>query len=186
MFQPPVFAPLTAAECQARAQLDAPSLFRRLSAFMYEGVLLFGLVMIVGLVYGVLMQQRHGLAHRQGLQAALFLAFAAYFIGFWLKSGQTLAMKTWHLKLVREDGLPIRPMQAALRFVAAWLWFWPSLLINYWVQWHQTSEIVGMICTWVVVYAAMSLLLPQRQFLHDLLCGTRLIDTRPTESSATA
>jgi uncharacterized RDD family membrane protein YckC len=179
MLRPPVFASLSPAECQTRAQAPAPALARRLAAFVYEGVLLFGVVMTVGLLFGVLMEQRHGLAHRQGLQATLFVALAAYFIGFWLKNGQTLAMKTWQLKLVQANGLPVRPMQAASRFVAAWLWFLPSLLICYSVQWHQTSEIIGMICVWIAVYASLSLLLPQRQFLHDLLCGTRLIDTRP-------
>jgi uncharacterized RDD family membrane protein YckC len=186
MFRAPVFAPLTLVESQSRAKAAAPALARRLSAFVYEGVLLFGLVMAVGMLFGVLMQQRHGLIHRQGLQAVLFLAMAVYFIGFWLKSGQTLAMKTWHLKLVRADGMPVRPMQTACRFVAAWVWFCPSLLINYWVQWHQTSEILGMICGWIAVYAGLSFLLPQRQFLHDLLCGTRLIDTRPAVTSAPA
>ena len=178
MFRPPVYAPLSVPECKARAQAPAPALIRRMAAFVYEGVLLFGLVMAVGLVFGVLADQRHGLSHRAGLQVALFLALALYFIGFWLKNGQTLAMKTWHLKLVQANGMNPSPMQAALRFVASWLWFLPSLLLSYLAQWHQTSQIMAMLAIWVVVYASLCLLLPRRQFLHDLLVGTRLIDTR--------
>jgi hypothetical protein len=31
----------------------------------------------------------------------------------------------------------------------------------------------------VAGYSALALLHPQRQFWHDAVCGTRLIDTRP-------
>lgn len=179
MFRPPVFAPLNVAQCQERAQGNAPALVRRLAAFMYEGVLLFGIVVAVGLVFGVLMQQRHGLLHRQGLQVVLFLALAVYFIGFWIKHGQTLAMKTWHLKLVQANGAPPTPMQAALRFVACWLWFLPALLLSYLAHWHQASQYMAMVLVWMGVYAGLSFLLPRKQFLHDLLVGTRVIDTRP-------
>ena len=40
---------------------NTPRLFRRLAAFVYEGVLLFGVTMAAGYVYGVLTQQRHAL-----------------------------------------------------------------------------------------------------------------------------
>ena len=32
---------------------------------------------------------------------------------------------------------------------------------------------------WVAVWSLLSRFVPQRQFLHDQLAGTRLIDTRP-------
>jgi uncharacterized RDD family membrane protein YckC len=179
MLKPPASAPLSLAECQARAQSIAPALKRRMAAWLYEGVLLFGIVVPVGLVFGVLAQQRHGMVHREGLQATLFLAFSLYFIWFWVHGGQTLAMRTWHLRLVRQDGQPLRLMQAGLRCVASWAWFWPPLLLARLGSWHhQTSQIFTVMLLWIAVYAALSLFLPRRQFLHDWVCGTCLIDTR--------
>ena len=40
---------LSVQACAERARGTAPALRRRLAAFLYEGVLLFGLVMVVGL-----------------------------------------------------------------------------------------------------------------------------------------
>lgn len=149
-----------------------------MAAFLYEGVLLFGVVMGVGLTYSVAVQQRHALAHRQGMQAALFLALAVYFIWFWVTGGQTLAMKTWQLRLLRDDGLPLPLKQAAIRYVLSWAWFWPPLVLAWLAQWHQTAQIFGIMLGWILIYANLSRLQPQRQFLHDHACGTRLIDTR--------
>ena len=39
----------------------APGLARRLAAFIYEGVLLFGVTMIAGYLFSSLTQQRHAL-----------------------------------------------------------------------------------------------------------------------------
>ncbi len=33
-----------------------------------------------------------------------------------------------------------------------------------------------------LVYGGLALLHPQRQFVHDVLCGTRLIDVRPAKT----
>lgn len=149
-----------------------------MAAFLYEGVLLFGVVMGVGFAYSVAVQQHNAMQQREGMQAALFLALSAYFIGFWIHGGQTLAMKTWQLRVLRADGLPLSLQQAAIRYVLSWLWFWPPLLVCWLAQWHRKYEILGLMLVWIGMYAGLSKLTPQRQFLHDHLCKTRLIDTR--------
>ncbi|HEX5372019.1 MAG TPA: RDD family protein [Aquabacterium sp.] len=179
MSRPPVVPPLSLSACIERAQGTAAPLRRRMAAFIYEGVLLFGVLMAVGLVFGIAVGQRHAMHDRAGLQAAVFLSLSLYFIWFWIQGGQTLAMKTWHVRLVRADGLPVTLFQAALRFIMSWLWFWPSLLLSRLAGWHHSREIVGLLLIWIVIYAALSWLLPRRQFLHDVICRTRVIDTRP-------
>ncbi|MBC7939239.1 MAG: RDD family protein, partial [Chitinophagaceae bacterium] len=77
----------------------APGLMRRLACFVYEGVLLFGVVMLAGLLYGVLTDQRHALVGSTGLQVFVFLVLGLYFVWFWSRHGQTLAMRTWHLRV---------------------------------------------------------------------------------------
>lgn len=179
MLRPPLVPPLTLAQCMERAQGKGPTLGRRLFAMLYEGVLLFGVVMLVALVFALITDQKHALNHRQGLQASVFLALSAYFIWFWVQGGQTLAMKTWHVRLVRLDGHPLTMMQAAIRYVLSWLWFLPPLGLAWVAHWQQTREVAGLLAVWFIFYASMTWLLPQRQSLHDLICRTRLIDTRP-------
>ena len=65
----------------------APSLRRRMAAFVYEGVLLFGVVMIAGYLYSSLTQQRHALQGQTGLQAFLFVVLAIYFVASWSRGG---------------------------------------------------------------------------------------------------
>ena len=42
-----------------------------------------------------------------GLQAFLFLVLGLYFAWFWSHGGQTVAMKTWHIRLLTHDGRPV-------------------------------------------------------------------------------
>ncbi|NBX55368.1 MAG: RDD family protein, partial [Betaproteobacteria bacterium] len=69
-----------------------PTLFRRMACWLYEGMLLFGVIFIAGYLFSTLSQSRHGLSNRPGLQAFVVLVLAIYFTWFWHK-GQTLAMK---------------------------------------------------------------------------------------------
>ncbi|MDP3083167.1 MAG: RDD family protein, partial [Rubrivivax sp.] len=85
----------------------APTWARRGACFLYEGVLLFGVVMIAGLVYSTATDQRHALVGLHGLQAFLFIVIGAYFVWFWSRSGQTLAMQTWHIRVLMRDGQPL-------------------------------------------------------------------------------
>lgn len=159
--------------------LPVPGLRRRLAAFLYEGVLMFGLVMLVGLLYGGLTQQRHALRGSLGLQVVLFLAIGAYFVFFWTRNGQTLAMKTWHIQLLDAQGQRLSQQQALARYLLSWLWFVPALLVAHLMPLSTTSSIMSALGAGILVYGLLSFALPGRQFLHDVLCRTRLVDRRP-------
>lgn len=165
---------------QAAGSLQAPALMRRLACFLYEGVLLFGVVMAAGFVYGVATQQHHALVGTHGLQAFLFVVLGAYFAGFWSRGGQTLAMQTWHIRLVTVQGAPVGRWRAVCRYLLCWLWFLPSLLSVYLSGLRSNALTFAALCVGVLAYAALSRLHPQRQFWHDAVCGTRLIDWRPS------
>jgi len=150
-----------------------------MAAFIYEGVLLFGVVMIAGYLYSSLTQQRHALQGQRGLQAFLFIVLATYFVWFWSHGGQTVAMRAWHLRLVTYAGLPVRPGRALLRYLASWLWFVPALATAWLAGLHSAAQIFGLMAAGVITYALLALLQPERQFWHDALCGTRLATSRP-------
>lgn len=158
-----------------------PGVARRLACMMYEGVLLFGIVVVVGLFYAGFTQQQHALRGRAGLLASLFVVIALYFTWFWSRHGQTLAMRTWHIRLVTHDGRPVSPMRALLRFLASQLWFLPALGVAHRSGLDRTSPwLVGLtLASWMLLYAGLALLRPDRQFWHDVLCRTRLVSWRP-------
>ena len=85
----------------------------------------------------------------------------AYFSAFWLRSGQTLAMKTWRIRLVNPDGSPIDAQAgcAAIRRSPC------------------------SVCCWRGAGFWWALFDRDRQFFHDRIVGTRL-DTRATQDLA--
>lgn len=161
------------------AQGNPPGIARRLACFIYEGVLLFGVVMIAGYLYSSLTQQRHALQGQTGLQAFLFVILGIYFTWFWSRGGQTVAMKAWHLRLVTAGGKPVSQLRALVRYVLSWLWFLPALASVHAAGLHSSSAIFGAMVMGVLAYAGLAWLRPDRQFWHDVACGTRLITWRP-------
>jgi uncharacterized RDD family membrane protein YckC len=153
-----------------------PGLMRRLACFVYEGVLLFGVVMAAGLAYGVAFGQRDAMLGRAGLQALLFIVLGAYFTWFWSHGGQTLAMKTWRIRLVQSDGKPAPPLRCTLRWLLAWAWFAPALLALWLAGNPRGWTVAAALSAGVAGYALLARLRADRQFWHDAVCGTRLVD----------
>jgi len=158
---------------------DTPRLIRRLAAFVYEGVLLFGVTMVAGYLYSSLTQQRHALQGKAGLQAFLFVVLAIYFTWFWSRGGQTVAMKAWHIRLVTADGRPVPQWRALMRYLLSWLWFLPAWAATHLAGLQGVGAISGLTILGVLAYASLAWLRPDRQFWHDAVCGTRLVNWHP-------
>lgn len=152
---------------------STPSLMRRMACWLYEGMLLFGVVFIAGYLFGTLSQTRNALDNRHALQAFLFVVFGIYFTWFWAR-GQTLAMKTWDIALVDTAGKPVTQARALLRYLLSWCWFLPPLAIIAPFT-LSGAETVVLVSGWVMVWALLSRFHPQRQFWHDAIAGTRLV-----------
>ncbi len=155
------------------AQLQTPGLARRMACWVYEGILMFGVVFIFGYLFGTLTQTRHALENRHALQAFLFLIFGIYFVWLWSR-GQTLAMKTWNICIVDKAGRVISQRRALLRYGLSWLWLLPPLgaVAPFSLP---AGEVVVVVLGWVAVWAIMSRFHPEQQFLHDAMAGTRLV-----------
>ena len=162
-----------------------PSLKRRMASFVYEGLLLFGIGLIpgaIGALFVALTGPQHPLQSDAALRGITLLIYAVYFSWFWSVRGQTLPMQTWHIRVVTAQGEPLSQPRALMRFVASCAWFAPAAAlaaVNHWTRWQGLAAVgVG-----VVAYALLTLLHPQRQFWHDALCGTRLINAEPRSSA---
>lgn len=164
----------------APSGLRAPSLRRRMASFVYEGLLLFGIGLVPGAIGAlwIAISGRPNPVHSDTALRAITLAiYAAYFTWYWSARGQTLPMQTWHIRVVTATGRPLSKARAFARFVASCVWFAPAALIaalNHWTRWQGLAAVgIG-----VVAYALLSRLHPLRQFWHDAVCGTRLVDAR--------
>ena len=144
-----------------------------MACWIYEGMLMFGVVFIAGYLFSTLSQTRNALDNRHALQAFVFVVFAIYFVWFWAK-GQTLAMKTWHIRVVNVSGKPMTQQRALLRYLLSWMWFLPPLAASWMLDFSATQ---GALLTmgWVAVWATLARFHPERQFWHDAWAGTRLI-----------
>lgn len=162
-----------------------PSLTRRMACWVYEGMLLFGVMVSSGLVYFIAAYWLTGLApgdmniHPQlksGLQAISFFVLGVYFTWMW-HLGQTLAMKTWRIEMVDLQGRRVTRKMAFKRYLASWLWFLPPMAAAALLHWPAVEASL-LTLAWVTVWALLSRFHPQRQFWHDAMAGTRLISVR--------
>lgn len=128
-------------------------LLRRLACMLYEALSLLGVLAFMLVLPHILIAAfAHRIASPIVFQAHFFLVLLVYFTWFWSQGRQTLAMKTWRVRLVTHDGLPLRPAQALLRYLLCW----PSIVLG------------GIGILWALVDR-------DGQFLHDRLAGTYLI-----------
>ncbi len=151
---------------------------------VYEGMLLFGVLFISGWLFSTLLQQRHALSLRHWQQIWQFLVLALYFGWFWTHGGQTLAMKTWRIRLIGRDGQPPGWPRALWRYLLAWLWLLPGLALAKLLD-AQGWMLVLLPALNMVLWAAATLLDQDRQFLHDRLAGTRIVLITPQTTPMT-
>lgn len=133
-------------------QLQTPGIGRRLASMLYEGLVIFAVLLIFFWLPQALIAGMLGMQSAKLLWLHVFLLLGFYFVWFWLKAGQTLPMKTWRLRLVDNEGHQPRPLQAVLRYLAAW----PSILL------------FGSGILWALIDK-------DAQFLHDRIAGTRIV-----------
>lgn len=139
-------------------QAVSPGLPRRLAAMLYDALLIFGLLllasMVVTLPVGILAGEPASQALAGNLLFQLWLAMVppAFFLLFWLKGGQTLGMRSWRLRVVRNDGAPLNGSDAFKRLLCALLSWLP----------------LGLGYLWILIDR-------DKLAWHDRLSGTRLV-----------
>ena len=154
----------------------APGIWRRMACWFYEGVLVFGVWFISGYLFGTLSQTRNAMDNRNALQAFLFVIFGIYYVWFWAK-GQTLAMKTWNIRVVDRNGQAITQLRALGRYILSYVWLLPPLIV--YTLGVGLLETLVLVPAWIAVWAILSRFQPQGQFWHDVLAGTRLVSSQP-------
>jgi uncharacterized RDD family membrane protein YckC len=130
---------------------EPAGLWPRFASLVYESVLLVGLVFVSAYLFVALARDAQQGFMRLAFQLYLLAICGAYFVFCWTRSGQTLAMKTWHLRLQTDQGAILAPRQAVVRYLLAI----PSVGLGLGLFWALVDR--------------------DRQFLHDRLAGTRIV-----------
>jgi len=133
-----------------------PSLPRRFASLFYEALLLAAVLFLAGfLVVGLMPAQPSSIA-RLLHQIYLLLVAGVYLTWFWRHGGQTVAMKTWRIRVELAEGGGLGYGRAWLRYLLA------------------VAGVMGF--GFGLLWAFVD---RDSQFLHDRLAGTRLVDVRP-------
>ena len=147
---------------------------------IYDAVLVLGVLFAVGYVVLASQQWSYPLsfAQRAALQTALFVAIGIYFVFCWTRTGQTLALKAWRLKVVDIRGWPPSRGRAVARYLLAWHLWLPGLATAALMPNTAVSSLLALAGGFAL------LLIPariddQRRLLHDRWTGTRIVRVPP-------
>jgi uncharacterized RDD family membrane protein YckC len=111
---------------------------RRLAALLYDALLLAALLMIftggaLFFTHGEAVVPATAGAWVYLYRAGLVLLIAGYYLLNWLRSGQTLGMRAWRLRVVTDSGRPLAWKAAFLRALLGALAWTPAALGVLWL-----------------------------------------------------
>lgn len=125
----------------------------RIACLLYESVIISGVLLVAALLFHALPFAYGARYARTIFQIYLFAILGIYFCAFWTKSGQTIAMKTWRLRLTltNQTSRNLSLTKACVRYVLAWCSF---LLLGFGFFWALFDS--------------------KGQYLHDKLLRTEI------------
>jgi len=92
---------------------------RRLAAMFYDILLLFALLMVCALPV-VLIAGENSSFFKSPLYTLYLYSISFVFYGwFWTSGGQTLGMRSWKIRVIRDDGQSLGWDSALMRFLLA-------------------------------------------------------------------
>lgn len=137
-------------------------LFRRLASLLYDGLIVGAIWMLIGFIVQLAVgtdtsQLVDGRVQTDPVLGNILFflmvaSCATFFLWFWTRSGQTVGMLAWRIKVVDLDGGHISWRQAAIRFLLAW----PAFFV------------LGLGYLWLLVDA-------EGDAVHDKISGTRVV-----------
>ncbi|MFS2217447.1 RDD family protein [Massilia cellulosiltytica] len=152
-----------------------PTIKRRLTAMVYETFLLLAVEMLAVALFLIVTRNNHAPVFQYAMKVWLFVVTGAYFTWGWTNSGHTLAMKTWRMQVVTTGGARLPLRMAIVRYLLAWGWFLPALLACTALGLKDKAQIGAAVAVGVLAWGLTAFLDRDRQFLHDRLAGTRLV-----------
>ena len=144
------------------ASYPRAGLIRRLASLLYDGFIIAAIWMLLGFILQLIVGPDTSLLVNGRVQTDPLLdnilfffmlaSCATFYLWFWTRSGQTVGMLAWRIKVVDNIGGNISLSQAAFRFLLAWPAFF-MLGVGY--LWLYIDE--------------------KGDAMHDKLSGTRVV-----------
>ena len=161
--------------------LPAPQFWRRVSCCLYEQLVLLGVIALtflapnlgLGILFGVSLPSWLTFLY-------LYSVLGVYFVWYWTKSGQTLAMQTWRIRMIEAKGFNLTRRQAIWRYVYGSLWIVPCVFLQ-WIFRLEKWQIIEMLFAVALFIWPLSIFLDRRstslrQSLPDRLANSRLVE----------
>ena len=161
--------------------LPSPQFWRRVFCSLYEQLVLLGVIAFTFLLPNLGL----GILFGQSLPSwltffYLYFVLGIYFVWYWTKSGQTLAMQTWRIRMIGANGFNLTRRQAIWRYVYGSLWIIPCVFLQ-WIFHLEKWQIIEMLFAVALFIWPLSIFLDRRnpslrQSLPDRLANSRLVE----------
>lgn len=153
-----------------------PGLLRRLAAGFYDSLLVIAIWFLATLLLLPLTGGEAVENHRAAYLLYLLALTGLFFVWFWHRSGQTLGMQAWRIRVLdhrfERPALPALLLRVALllMLLIAALYGLIMLALDEWANW------LGIAClSPLLLSLAWCLADKDGRSLHDLASGTRLV-----------
>jgi uncharacterized RDD family membrane protein YckC len=122
---------------------DCPpaSLIKQLAAMLYDGMLIFAVLFFASAI-AIIFNQGEAIESKPWFSLYLLFTLFTFYAWFWNKSGQTLGMRVWKIRIVSESGgnpgwgvCYLRLIFALLSILCFGLGYWWRLFRPY--TWHD-------------------------------------------------
>ncbi len=134
----------------AETEYPRAGLLRRMAALLYDAFLVAAIWMSLGFVLQMIFgtdtsQLEDGRVvvdplYRVLVFAMMVITAAAFYIWFWQRTGQTLGMIAWRIKVLSLDNSHLSLRQGLIRFFAAWPAFWIGGLGYLWMYIDENGD----------------------------------------------
>ena len=161
--------------------LPSPHFWRRVSCCLYEQLVLLGVIALTFLLPNLGLGIMFGVSLPSWLTFLyLYAVLGIYFVWYWTKTGQTLAMQTWRIRMIGNGGIALTKRQALWRYIYGSLWLLPCVVLQ-WMFHLEKWQIIEMLFTVALFIWPLSIYLDRRepslrQSFPDRLAGSKLVE----------
>jgi uncharacterized RDD family membrane protein YckC len=163
------------------ARAPSASLARRLGALLYEALLLLAMAFVAGFALLPLISPNAAASStlaippvfaRTMMSCILVVGAAIYYAWCWSDGRRTLPQKTWRLRLMDRADRPPTRKTALVRYAAGWLGPAAALAAYGVLRPSGAGRYAALL---LLLNYAWALVDPTRQFLHDRIAQTRVV-----------
>jgi uncharacterized RDD family membrane protein YckC len=161
--------------------LPPASAFKRALAITYDGLICIAVLLVATWIYTMIagwvtgweryerMAEAGQLSGDPGLTFVLFLVLYLFFAYFWTRTGQTLGMQVWRVRIENLDGTSVSWTQALFRYGTAAAIIFLAMLAGYYI---------GPVTLFLTVPAIVALFYPINGLsLTDRTSGSLVVAT---------